>query len=130
MSEVVDVSATVKAVIQAHVIQAFNSMPETVEKLVKAALERPVEQNGKFASYTHNGTMPYLDWLVGEEIRQAASAAVRKVIQESLPQIEAKVREGLSAESVVAAVTNSLIGVAKENWRINVNFEADKGTRY
>jgi hypothetical protein len=127
------IDAMVKTLIETQVIQALHSAPEAIELLVKAALSKPVDKNGNvegtrdFSSY--GGSMPYLDWMVGVEVRNAARSAAAKVIQEMMPNIEAEVRKGLSAESVVAAVTKSLIGTAEHEWRINVTFEAEKERR-
>lgn len=121
----------VKTLIETQVIQALNSAPEAIDKLVKAALAKPVDRNGNeegsrsYSGYSGN-TMPYLEWMVGNEIRSAARVAAAKVIQERMPSIEDEVRKGLSSESIVAAITKSLIGTAEQEWRINVVFEADK----
>ena len=113
----------IRGIIETQVIRALNEAPEAVEKLVKAALSRPVDENGKFDGY-HGNKLPYLDYIVGQEIRNAAENAVRKIVMEQSNDIEEMVRRGLSSESVIAAVTNSLVGAAKEEWRINVSFEA------
>lgn len=124
---------TIKSLLETQIIQALNSAPEAIEKLVKAALSKPVDTNGNeqgsrnWSSY--GGQMPYLDWMVGQEIRDAARKAASRVIQERMPDIEAEVRKGLSSESIVAAVTKSLVGTAEQEWRINVSFEAEKERR-
>ncbi len=124
-----DVSELVKTIIQTQVIQALNSAPDAIEKLVKAALSRPVDSVGKFDGYSGN-KMPYLDYVVGEEIRSAATTAVRKVMQDQAGKIEALVREGLSSESVIAAVTKSFIHAASQEYKINVSFEAEPKRSY
>lgn len=128
-----DTNALIRGIIETQVIQALNNAPEAIEKLIKAALSKPTDAQGNeegsrnFSSY--GGTMPYLDWMVGQEVRSAARLATQAVIKEMMPNIEAEVRKGLSAESVVAAVTKSLIGTAEQEWRINVKFEAEKERR-
>lgn len=124
------IDVTIKTLIETQVIQALNSAPEAIEKLVKAALSKPVDRNGNdegSRNFSYGGEkMPYLDWMVGQEVRDAARTAAATVIKEMMPNIEAEVRKGLSAESVVAAVTKSLIGTADQEWRISVKFEAEK----
>jgi hypothetical protein len=124
---------TIKSLLETQIIQALNSAPDAIEKMVKAALTRPVDSNGYHEGMSnyrgYGGTMPYLDWMVGQEIREAARKAAAKVIAERMPDIEAEVRKGLSSESIVAAVTKSLIGTAEQEWRINVSFEAEKERR-
>lgn len=123
-----NVSELVKAIIQTQVIQALNNAPDAVEKLVKSALEKPVDAKGVSGSY--GSTMPYLDFIVGEEIRHAAESAVRKIIQDKAHLIEESVRAGLTTDTVVAAVTKSFVDAAKEDWRIKVSFEAAPKSRY
>lgn len=113
-----DIQQMIKTTIETQVVLALNSVPEAIEKLVKAALSKPVDENGRFDGY--RGTMPYLDYLVGEEIRSAARGAVHKVIQEHVDSIEEEVRKVLSSDTVVAAVTKALVGAASEGWRIGV----------
>lgn len=123
-----DISALIRGIIEIQVIQALNSAPDAIDKLVKAALSKPVDDAGKFDGY---GTkMPYLDWMVGQEIRSATRDAVKRVILERTSDIDAQVRAGLSAESIVTAVTKSLIRTAEQEWRITVNFEAEKKSGY
>lgn len=127
MSTPPDINATVKAMIEVQVIQALNSAPEAIEKLVKAALSRPVDRTGKFDGY--GDKMPYLDWMVGEEIRSAAQRAICTIMQEFQPRIEAEVRKGLTSDTVVEAVTKSFVDAAAQDWRINVKFEAEDKRR-
>lgn len=123
-----NIETLVKGIIETQVITALNNAPEAVEKLVKAALSKPVDSLGKFDGY---GTkMPYLDWLVGDEIRRAAEAAVRKIVNESSGMIEQKVREGLTQDTIVSAIVKSFVGVAESSWKINVSFAADKEPKY
>jgi hypothetical protein len=119
----------IKTLIETQVIQALNSAPEAIEKMVKAAMSEAVDpRSGRNDGYSSN-RVPYLEYMLGEEIRSASQKAAKKVILEMMPNIEAEVRKGLSAESVVAAVTKSLIGTAEQEWRINVSFEAEKDRR-
>lgn len=118
------VAAMVNAVIQAAIVRALNEAPDAVEKLVLASISKPVDEMGKPDGY--GPKKPYLDYIVGEEIRRATRLAVGKIIQEQVPMIEEQVRKGLSAESVVAAVTRAFVKASDEAYRINVEFVAEK----
>jgi len=120
-----NIDTLVKTLISTEIIKALNNAPDAVEKMVMAALQKPVGSDGKWDSY--GSKMPYLDYLVGNEIRSAACDAVRTVLAERAPLIAEQVRKGLSEDTVVAAVTKSLIGAASQDWQIKVSFEADKG---
>ncbi len=123
-----NIDALVKTLISTEIIKALNNAPDAVEKMVMAALQKPVSKDGKSDGY--GDKMPYLDYLVGNEIRSAACNAVRTVLIERAPLITEQVRKGLSEDTVVAAVTKSLIGAAAQDWQIAVSFEAKKKERY
>lgn len=124
MSTLDDMQAMVKTIIETQVIKALNEAPEAIEKLVKAALAQPVDQNGDAKGY---GTkMPYLDWLVGEEIRAGARVATRKVITEHAATIESAVRGSLAQDDVAKAITRAVVGAADREWSIRVSFANEK----
>jgi hypothetical protein len=128
MSTESQIETIVKTLIQTEVVKALNNAPDAIEKLVKAALSKPVDSSGKFDSYGSN--MPYLDYLVGNEIRAATTAAVRTVLAEHRAEIEQQVREGLKAESVVSAMTKAIVGAAEHDYLIKVSFETQKDRSY
>ncbi len=129
-----NIQEIVKGIIQTQIVQALNDAPEVIEKLVKASLSKPVDKNGRVEGETHyspyGGTMPYLDWMVGQEIRCAATNAVHRLMQEYAPKIEEEVRKGLNSDTVVAAVTKSFVTAAEQDWRINVKFEVEDKKSY
>jgi hypothetical protein len=112
----------VRTVLEAHIVTALKETPEALDTLVKAALSREVDsRNGSFEGY---GTkVPYLDYIAGETIRTATSQAVRKVVQEMQPEIEAEVRKILTSEQVVQAFTKCIIGSTDQDYKISVSFE-------
>lgn len=119
-----DQQSLIKTIIETQVIEALNTQPEAIEKLVKACLSEPVDSVGKRDGYGQK--YPYLDWMVGEEIRRAAREAICKVMADYAPRIEAEIRKGLSSDSVVAALTTAFVGAASQQWKIDVRFVVDK----
>lgn len=124
MTQLNDMQAIVKAIIEAQVVRALNEAPEAIEKLVKAALEQPVDSMGDHKGYGIK--MPYLDWLVGDEIRTATRAAVKRVVADSADKIEAEVRKGLNQESIVSAMSKAIASSVEQDWRINVSFASER----
>jgi hypothetical protein len=114
----------VKATIETQIIKALNEGPELIEKLVKAALNEPVDSAGKKDGW--GSKMPFIDYLVGEEIRRASQDAVRRVVKELSPQIEANVRAALGEDSVTKAMAKAIIGTVEQDWKINVKFEKEE----
>lgn len=118
----------IKTVIETQVIQALNSAPDAIDKLVKAALSKPVDpRDGSLNGYAAD-KVPYLEWLVGSEIRAATKAIVVKVISEGpvRQEIEARVRVGLNADSIVEAMTKAILHSTEHDYKIEVNFERER----
>lgn len=115
-----EIGEIVKAIIQMKVIEGLNGAPEVVEKLVQAALSGKVDDTGKLTSY---GGRSFLDWMVGNEIREAAQKAAGKVILEYVPMIEGEVRKALAKADVADAVVSGFVGAARSQWGIRVIFE-------
>lgn len=118
-----NVREMVRTIIQTQVVQALNDAPEAIEKLVKAALSEKVDQHGKPSGY---GNIPYLDWMVGDEIRSAARRAVVTVLQEKAVDIEAAVRAALAEEDIAKAVAKAVVDSAERSWSISVKFESER----
>lgn len=125
-----DVNQLVKTIIETQIVQALNNAPEAIEALIKAAMSEPVDKNGNkegSREFSFGSTkMPYLDWMVGQQIRNATHNAVVKVINEMLPDIESKVREKLSHDDVAKSFVEAVVKNVGQEWRIRVNFEAGR----
>lgn len=116
----------VETTLKAEIVKALNAAPEAIEKLVKAALYYEVNERGGEPSYHSQKRMPYLDYLVGDEIRMAARLAVQQVIEENKSLIHDAVKKCMSADDMVDSFAKHIIKSADEEWRININFEAEK----
>lgn len=108
--------------IQTKVIEALNDTPEAVGKLIEAAVNRPVGQDGRYSTSAYN-TVPYIEWLVGDEIRTAAHQIVKDVLREyGQDQLAAIIRSKLSADKIAEAFAESVVGAAGREWDISVQF--------
>lgn len=119
-----DIEAILKATIQTKVVEAFNSTPDMVEKLVAAALSKEVNQQGGAPGY-HDKKMPYMDWLVGEEIRRAVCGCVRDYVAENKEQIAAKTRAAIESSDFGTPIAAALAGVLGQshNWFVNLEIQ-------
>lgn len=128
MSADANIQEMVKAMIQTQIIAALNSAPEVVEKLVKAAISLPVDpQTGSPNSDGWGRTkVPFLDFIVGQEIRNAARDAVTQAIKGRQEMIADIIKEKLQDEAIVGAMAKAFIKAAEEDWRIQVNFDTEK----
>jgi hypothetical protein len=122
-----DVKDIVKTLLEVQILRALKESPETIDLMIKAALSKPVDRiTGKLEGYSSD-RIPYLEYMVGEEIRHAAKTAVHKLIgEEYTPIIEQKIRDGLQADAIVDAMTKSFVAASHQDWRITVNFDSGR----
>lgn len=121
-----EIGLLVSASIQARIIQAFHEAPEAIDKLVEAALGQEVNEHGhKPDSWSHN-KMPYLEWLVGNTIRNIARAAVIGAVEERKADIETAVRKAVQSEDMVAALMTNILGTLGEEYKMNITFADEK----
>lgn len=120
-----EIETLVKTTIQTKIVLALKETPEAIDKLVQAALSKPVDpSSGQQNGY---GTkVPYLDYLVGDLIREAARMSAREIIRESEAEITAAVRKRLTTDNLAEAITRAVIGSAEEEWKIGVSFEKQR----
>ena len=115
--------------LQTRIVEVLNSTPDAIELMVKAALTKSVGKDTGSLTPTYGETkIPYLEWLVGDQIRRLAEKVVFRVVNENAELVEQKVREALTHTDVVNAIVKSFVNTSQETWRINVNFEAEKTT--
>jgi hypothetical protein len=118
----------VKTIIQTQVLQALKNAPEAIDAMVKAALvDMQVDPaTGRTDGY-YGSKVPYLEYIVGSAIRDAAHKAVATVIAERQPAIEAAIRKRLSADDMVQSMAKAFTKAAvDESWKIEINFEKER----
>lgn len=118
----VDVKALVQASIQTKIIEAFNETPEAIDQLVQAALKKEVDEHGNEPRYNSNKRMPYLEYLVGENIRNFATKAVLEAVRAREDDVCSAVKKALSTDDVVVAFAKSIVDATAKNWAIDVIF--------
>lgn len=118
-----EIEALVKATIQARIIEALNSTPEAVEKLVACALKKEVNESGGEPRSYGEKKIPYLDWLVGEELRRATRAVISDYMAEHKDAIREKVHLALAATDFGAPLAARVAEVLGEdyNWTISLD---------
>lgn len=123
-----DIEEILKATIQTKVIEAFNTTPEMIDKLVQAALSKEVDASGNCPSryLSEREKMPYMDWLVGEEIRRAVTAIVRAHIEEHASAFKEKVKAAMESGDITESVSTVIAQILSEEYRWNVNLDIRK----
>lgn len=113
-------SETAKALLQIEIVKAFTSNLEMIEALVKAALAKSVNEHGMVSGRSWDNKIPYLDYLVGEVIRNHARQAVQEYAAQNAEAIKAKVKEALASGPLVDAFASALIGSLESGWEVKI----------
>lgn len=122
-----NIKAIIETTLKAEVVKALNNAPDAIEKLVTAAINHQVDKHsGSTQSGYYGDKVPYLDYLIGEEIRRAACDAVKEVFASQKDAVKAAIKARFSAEDIVNSFADALVKVGSEDWRITVKFEGDK----
>ena len=117
-----EIEALVQTTIQAKIVQAFNDAPEAIDKLVQAALNKQVNEHGGKPDSWSRSKMPYLEWLVGEEIRTVARDSVIQVIKSREGDIREAVERAISADTLVDGLIKKLLGALEQDYKVSVQF--------
>ncbi len=121
-----ELKAVVETTLKAQILKAFNDAPQAINKLVLAAIEAPVDRHtGQRSSYIAN-PVPYLDYVVGDEIRRVAERVVREVLTAKEDEIRAVITAKLSTSDMIDAFVKKVLSVTTEDWRIKVVFGGDQ----
>lgn len=122
-----DIEKLLKTTIQTKVVEAFNSTPEMIDKLVEAALSKEVNAHGGPPDkFQRNGNMPFMEWLVGEEIRHAVRRAVTVYVKEHQAEIDAKVAEAVRSAELAKPLGATLARILSEEYRWHVDLKIDE----
>ena len=120
-----NIKAIIETTLKAEIVKALNSAPDAIEKLVTAAISQPVDSHtGSTGGY--GSKVPYLDFLVGDEIRRAARDAVHEVFAAKADLVKEAVKRKFSADDMVEAFAKAVINASAQDWKITVKFEGDR----
>jgi len=118
-----EISALVKASLEAKIIEAFKSTPELIDDLVKSCLSREVTEYGSKPDYHDRTKMPYLTYLAQSAVQAVAREAVNEYIATMAPVIKQQVKAKLSAGEMVDALTACIIQATKQPYDVKIEFK-------
>lgn len=121
-----DIEALIKTTIQTKVIEAFNQAPEMVEKMIEAAFSKEVNQHGGKPDAWASDKMPWLEWLVGEQIRRAAQDVMKEYIQSNKHLIEDKVKRAVVGADFGVQIGGALGQVLAQDYNWTVELKVEK----
>lgn len=122
-----NIKAIIETALKAEIVKALNSAPDAIEKLVTAAINHQVDKHSGSTERGYYGDkVPYLDYLIGAEIRDAARDAVREVLASHKEAVKDAVKRRFSADDVVDSFAGYLVNAGSQDWNIKVIFEGEK----
>lgn len=117
----------IETTLKAEIVKALNSAPDAIEKLVTAAIAIEVDKyTGSEKTDYYSKKVPYLDYLLGQEIRSAARSAVSEVFATRGDEIKAAIKRKFTTDAVIDGFAKALIDTGQQDWRVNVTFEGEK----
>lgn len=117
-----DISALVRASLEAKIIEAFRSTPEMIDELVRACCAQEVNSYGGKPEYHDREKMPYLTYLARKTIQGVAHKAVIDWVTSIEPQIRDAVLSRLATDGVVDAFCKAIIGTTDQPWKVDISF--------
>ena len=122
-----EIEALLKATIQTKVIEAFNTAPDVVEKLVEAALSKEVNEHGGKPDGFRDKKMPYMEWLVGNEIRNAVHACVKEYVEHNGDEIRARVKTAMESSEFIKPMADVIGDVLSKTYNWTVDLKIAQG---
>ena len=118
-----NIKAIIETTLKAEIVKALNAAPDAIEKLITSAITAEVgDRSGSIRPDYHERKVPYLDYLIGDEIRRAARDAVHEVIAAQADAIKASIKSRFTVDDVVDGFAKYLIAQASHDWRVEVKF--------
>lgn len=112
-----DIQEILNSAIKTKVVEAFNQTPDMIEKLVRAAFEKEVDQYGTKPTGYGAEKMPWIDWLVGDEIRNAAQEAVKDYMAEHKEAVQAKVKSAIENGDFGNQIGDTIARIMADEYR-------------
>lgn len=119
-----DMEKIISTLIQTQVIQALNDSPKAIEKMIQAAFEKPVDKYTGASNGYSSEKIPYIEYLIYDDLRHAARKIVSEVVQEhAVSFLNNEIRNRLTQETIAEQFSKAIGEAIKDDFRINVNFE-------
>ena len=121
-----EIEALIKTTIQTKNIEAFNTAPEAIEKMVQAALSKEVNQNGSEPRSYSDQKMPWLDYAVGNEIRSATQECIRRYVGEHKDVLDQMVRKAIEKGDFAGPISKFFDQALTKDWNWTFEIKAEK----
>ena len=121
-----DLKKLTETIIQTQILEAFKSHPEHIDALVRAVLERPVDEHGSKPRYSHDKSMPYLEWLARETLEGVVRDTVVTWVTENAEHIKGEVVKALESAELFSEVTKAVTQSMTRDYAVKVEVTSRK----
>ena len=129
------IAGSVQEVVKAAIVNALGNPEELVRRAIGDVLDMPVEKDTGKPSDSHSSwcTMPFIDWLVMDAVKNTVKECIAEVIHEDrdsfkeavLHQLRTKKMKNKIAEAFIAAI----LGSAEDDWKMPITVQFEKPKR-
>ena len=118
--------------IAAAVVAQLGDTTELVKSMVHLALTVKVAENGMPGQYRSENRFDFVEAIAGKAIREAATQAIRQVVDEQRPQIQKAIEAELkrAPRKTAAAILSAFIEGVEKDYRIKADFTISAPERY
>lgn len=117
-----DIRPLVEAALKKKILEAFNEGPELIDKMIAVAIvDYKVDDSG--FKPKHGNGMPFIDFVIGQQIRQATRDATREVIADQIDALKAQIAKRLTDREFADAAVSAMLDKLSDDWRVNVEFK-------
>lgn len=117
----------IKAEITKAIVEAMGPKQALLQTAIANLLNMSVDSDGKPSSYGHS--RPWIDWMVGKQIRDAAEQAIKSHIADHGEQIKKQLAAEMAKKNspLVRQLVEGMVGAMTHpdalRWRIKVEFD-------
>ncbi len=111
----------IEAKINTAIVEALEGRESIIEDVVTKMLNEKVDERGEKSRYS--SSIPFIQWLCENAIRDAAKQAVKNYISSSNETLINIIQEILktNTKSIAASLINSFINATKSDWTMKVD---------
>jgi len=124
------VQPIIEAKINAAVCEALSGQQSIVSSVVEKVLSMKVDSEGKYSSY--NSSIPFIQWLCQDAIKQAAIAAVKDYLSNSKEMLVVEVRKAIvkNQKNIAVGMVDAVMKASTDSYRMKIDVNIDQKERY
>lgn len=111
--------------IAAAIVSQIGDPEDLIRRMVNLALSAKVASDGKVSKYSSDNKFDFIEALCGKAIREAATEAIQRIVEEQKPAIEAAIVKQLQSrpKQTAAAIVAGFVESASSKYRISATFQ-------